>query len=118
MLNSDIPPCCHIALSCIINFDTKVIHRRIPNIMLTCMMLSSLSYCNVDFYCFIMSHVAHFVYYHGSMLTLHASLVSCALWLHDIREVRVYLDYKSHVSHNFIHDDYLIIFQAIANLFT
>jgi len=78
VLNLNVPRC-HIFLPFIRGLDSEVILQRIQA---TRSHALHFHYCNVDFVFFsIISHATLVLYYHASMLTLHTSLISRALWL-------------------------------------
>ena len=64
--------------------DVKMNHQGIHTTHLhasRCHHWNYYCYCDVDFVLFIMLHATLVLYYHASMLTLHTSLISRALWL-------------------------------------
>jgi hypothetical protein len=84
-LNLKLPPCYHISLPYTMGFDLKVIHQRNQT---TCLHATHCHHCHYSHFfsmltlCYsILSHTTLVFYYHASMLTLHTSLISRALWL-------------------------------------
>ena len=75
---------CHISLSYITCFDINLIHQRIQTTHSHgshCHHCHCCHYCNVDFVFFHNGTCHTNSMYLASMLTLHTSLISHALWL-------------------------------------
>ena len=75
----NLTPCCHDSLPYIMVFDIKnqatkefKPHTHMHNVVISAML---------TLYCFIISHATLTPYYHASILTLHTSSISRALWL-------------------------------------
>ena len=76
-----IPSCRHISLPYITIFAIKIViyefkpHDCMHHVLII-VIISMLTLCY-----FIISHATLIIYYQAFMLTLHTSLISCALWL-------------------------------------
>ena len=84
ILYLNLPPCCHISLSYITNFDIRVIHQEFkPHACTHHVVIIVINVINAMLIlCYsIMSHATLILFYHAYKLTLYTSLISHALWL-------------------------------------